>query len=68
MSGVCTKWGHMAKIKSSVANNKKGGYKTSTEDLVGTTRLCTLWHAIGHKVRLSINRIPFRMTLAMENI
>lgn len=56
----------MAKIKSSVANDKKGGYKTSTEDLVGTTRLCTLWHAIGHKVRLSVILVPFAATLVTD--
>ena len=51
MSGLCFDWGHLANIKKTSANDNKGGYKTSKNGLVGTTRLCTLWHAIGHKVR-----------------
>ncbi|KAI1783514.1 hypothetical protein LXA43DRAFT_1102461 [Ganoderma leucocontextum] len=49
VSGLCNDWGHVAKIKKSTANDKKGGYKRTRGALVGTTRLCTLWHAIGHK-------------------
>ncbi|PIL34319.1 hypothetical protein GSI_03094 [Ganoderma sinense ZZ0214-1] len=49
VSDLCYKWGHLAKIKKSVANDKKGRYKRRQGGLVGTTRLCTLWHAVGHK-------------------
>ena len=51
VSDLCDEWGHIAKIRTSVANDNKGRYKKRRGGLMGTTRLCTLWHAIGHKVR-----------------
>lgn len=60
MSSLCNKWGEKAKIKSTVANDRKGGYKTSAGGLVGTTRLSTLWHAIGHKASLPYTVWSFR--------
>ena len=52
VSGLCNDWGHVAKIKKSAANDNKGQYKGIHGALAGTTRLCTLWHAIGHKVMM----------------
>ena len=52
VSQLCRGWGERAKIKKSVANDKKGHYHRVPGSLVGTTRLSTLWHTIGHKVSL----------------
>lgn len=46
-------WGRNAKPSSKGSNDYVDCYKKGYE-LVGRTRLATLWHSIGHKVPMSV--------------
>lgn len=49
MTHAVEEWGYCAKPSAKGANDMRDCYKNGY-DLVGRTRLATLWHSIGHKV------------------
>ncbi|RDX40900.1 hypothetical protein OH76DRAFT_1489921 [Lentinus brumalis] len=44
---AASKWGRSVKLSRTLANDKKGGYQDAGE-LVGSGRIVTAWHPIGH--------------------